>query len=163
MAKVILICGKICSGKTTYAKNLVKETNAVILSVDEITLALFGQHLGEKHDEIVEKTEKFLLKKSIEILSIGVNVILDWGFWSRKGRKKITKYFADFGIKIEWHYVDVDDETWQKNVNKRNNNINNMENFYYIDDNIAKKFWDLFEEPLRNEMDFWHKNDWANC
>lgn len=29
---------------------------AVLLSVDEITLALFGQHIGERHDEIVEKT-----------------------------------------------------------------------------------------------------------
>lgn len=84
MAKVILICGKICSGKTTYAKNIMDKTNAVILSVDEITLALFGQHLGEKHDEITEKTEKYLLKKAVEIISIGVNVIFDWGFWTHK-------------------------------------------------------------------------------
>ena len=56
MPKVILICGKICCGKTTYAKKLVKEQNTVLLSCDEITLALFGQYIGEKHDEIVEKT-----------------------------------------------------------------------------------------------------------
>ena len=55
MVKVILICGKICSGKTTYTKRLMKSNKAVLLSVDEIMLALFGQHIGEKHDEMCEK------------------------------------------------------------------------------------------------------------
>lgn len=40
MAQVIMTCGKICSGKSTYAQKLSKKYNAVILSVDEITLSL---------------------------------------------------------------------------------------------------------------------------
>ena len=40
MPKVIMTCGKICSGKSTYAQKLRLEYSAVILSVDEITLAL---------------------------------------------------------------------------------------------------------------------------
>ena len=68
MAKVILICGKICCGKTTYSQKLCSENNAVLLSVDEITLALFGQHCGDKHDEYVERTEKYLLSKSLELI-----------------------------------------------------------------------------------------------
>ena len=46
MGKAILICGKICSGKSTYAARLKKETNAVLLSVDEIMLDLFGLYDG---------------------------------------------------------------------------------------------------------------------
>ena len=38
MAKVILICGKICSGKTYYARQLRDQYNAVILSTDEGTV-----------------------------------------------------------------------------------------------------------------------------
>jgi predicted kinase len=158
LAKVILICGKICSGKTTYAKDIMDKTNAVILSVDEITLALFGQHLGEKHDEITEKTEKYLLKKTVEIISKGVNVILDWGFWTYKYRKFITNYFKELNINIEWHYVDIDKETWHKNVEKRNKDTeNNLENAYFIDDNLAKKFWNIFEEPQKEEINIWIK------
>jgi len=159
LAKVILICGKICSGKTTYAKNIMDKTNAVILSVDEITLALFGQHLGEKHDEITEKTEKYLLKKAVEIISIGVNVIFDWGFWTHKKREFITDYFKGLNINIEWHYVDVDKETWYKNVQKRNKDIeNNIEDAYFIDDNLAEKFWNIFEEPKKEEINIWYEN-----
>ena len=41
MSKVIMTCGMICCGKSTYAKKLQAEQNAVILSVDDITLTLF--------------------------------------------------------------------------------------------------------------------------
>ena len=75
MAKVFLICGKICCGKTTYAQKLYNENNAVLLSVDEITLALFGQHCGDKHDEYVERTEKYLLNKSMEVINKDINVV----------------------------------------------------------------------------------------
>lgn len=34
MAKVIAICGKICSGKTWYARQLREQEQAVILSCD---------------------------------------------------------------------------------------------------------------------------------
>lgn len=48
MPKVHLMCGKICSGKTTFAQKLRKEIKGVVLSVDEITLSLLGQDAGEK-------------------------------------------------------------------------------------------------------------------
>jgi uncharacterized protein YbbK (DUF523 family)/predicted kinase len=160
MNKVILICGKICAGKTTYAKRIANDINAVILSVDEITLTLFGQYIGDKHDEMVEKTEKYLLKKTVELVSKGIDVILDWGFWMYKERQFVTKYFTDLKIKVEWHYVKVDNVNWQKYLSKRNCKIkNNMENFYFIDNAIAEKFWNIFEEPQPDEIDIWYDNN----
>jgi len=53
----------------------------------------------------------------------------------------------------------VDKETWNKNVQKRNKNIeNNIENAYFIDDNLAHKFWNIFEEPQKEEINIWYKN-----
>jgi predicted kinase len=158
MNKVILICGKICSGKTMYANKIANDINAVVLSVDEITLALFGQHIGTKHDEMVERAEKYLYKKAIEIISKGVNVILDWGFWVHDDRQFATKYFNDLGIKVEWHYVDVDNIIWKNNISKRNNSINKEDSFYFIDENILEKFQKLFEEPQQSEIDVWYRN-----
>ncbi len=36
MAKIFLICGKICSGKSTYAEQMRIQNHAALLSVDEI-------------------------------------------------------------------------------------------------------------------------------
>ena len=162
MANVILICGKICSGKTTYAKRLITENSAVLLSVDEITLALFGQQIGEKHDEMVEKTQIYLFQKATEIIRTGINVIFDWGFWTIEERQYATKFFKVKRISVEWHYIDVCDDVWQKNLNQRNERITNgQDNFYFIDENIAAKFKRLFEIPNRNEMDVWYENTWT--
>ena len=60
MAKVFLICGKLCSGKSTYAKQLQTAHQAVILSVDEIMLAVFGLYAGEKHDEYAASVRRYL-------------------------------------------------------------------------------------------------------
>lgn len=84
MAKCIMICGRICSGKSTYAMSLWKENDAIILSIDELMLSLFGKDVGEQHDAYVAKTEKYLLEKSLQIIEVGVNVIFDWGFWTKE-------------------------------------------------------------------------------
>lgn len=87
MAKVFMVCGRLCSGKSTYAERLRKEHRAVILSVDEITLALFGQDAGEKHDDYARRARKYLYGKSLEILEMDINVILDWGFHTKQERE----------------------------------------------------------------------------
>ena len=154
MAKVFLICGKICCGKTTYAQKLCKEKNAVLLSVDEITLALFGQHCGDKHDEYVERTEKYLLNKSLELIQNDINVVLDWGFWTNAERKSVKEFYKSLGIECELHYIGINDETWKYRLNKRNIAVlAEKTNAYYVDDNLAVKFASIFEVPGEEEID----------
>jgi len=160
MAKVILICGKICSGKTTYARQFMQGRKAVLLSVDEIMLALFGQDAGEKHDEMVVKTKTYLFQKAVELIATGVNVIFDWGFWTKKERQLTTNYFQDKRIPIEWHSIDISDQIWRQNLKLRNEGIlNGQDGAYYVDDDIAGKFSHMFEIPNRDEIDVWHENN----
>ena len=113
MPKVYLICGKICSGKSTYAEQLRIQNNAVLLSTDEITLALFGQHCGDKHDDYVERTQNYLFNKSLELIEVGINVILDWGFWLKEERDYAREFYNSRNIECEFHYIDISNETWQ--------------------------------------------------
>ena len=153
---VYLICGKICAGKTTYAHMLAAGKRAVVLSTDEITLAIFGQHLGEKHDEVVAKVQNYLLEKSLEILKTDINVILDWGFWTREKRDSIRDYYASHGVQAEFHYIDVSCDTWKDNIAKRNSEVlEGNTSAYYVDSNLADKFARIFEEPARSEIDVW--------
>lgn len=156
MAKVVMTCGKICSGKTTYAEKLRVKYNAIILSVDEIMLALFDQNVGEKHDNYVERTEKYLFNKSLDIINIGVNVILDWGFWTESERNYAKEFYGSQNIDYEFHYIDVSDENWRIRLDKRNREIAEGEiDAYYVDDNLAAKFNSIFECPKKEEIDVW--------
>lgn len=154
MTKVFLICGKICCGKTTYANKICAENNAVLLSVDEITLALFGQHCGDKHNEYVERTQKYLFNKSLELIEVGINVILDWGFWMKEERDFAREFYNSRNIECEFHYINISDETWQARLKKRNSEVlSEITSAYYIDDNLAEKFASIFEVPSKDEKD----------
>ena len=158
MAKVILICGKICSGKSTYAEQLRVQNNAVVLSTDEITLALFGQHCGDKHDDYVERTQNYLSYKSLELVEVEINVILDWGFWMKEERDYAREFYNSRNIECEFHYINISDETWKARLNKRNSAILAKEtNAYFIEDNLAEKFASIFEEPSEDEIDVIYK------
>ena len=158
MAKVILICGKICSGKSTYAEQLRVQNNAVVLSTDEITLALFGQHCGDKHDDYVERTQNYLFYKSLELVEVEINVILDWGFWMKEERDYAREFYNSRNIECEFHYINISDETWKARLNKRNSAILAKEtNAYFIEDNLAEKFASIFEEPSEDEIDVIYK------
>ena len=156
MAKVYLICGKICCGKSTYAKRLAAGENAVILSVDEIMLALFGLYAGEKHDEYAAGARGYLLEKSLELIGANVSVILDWGFWTAGGRDEAREFYGKRNIQCEWHYLDISDETWRARVSRRNRAVlAGQTAAYLVDDALAAKFESLFEPPAREEMDVW--------
>ena len=153
MAKVILICGKICSGKSTYAEQLRVQNNAVLLSTDEITLALFGQHCGDKHDDYVERTQNYLFNKSLELIEVGINVILDWGFWLKEERDYAREFYNSRNIECDFHYIDISDETWKARLKKRNSEVlAETTSAYYIDDNLAAKFASIFEVPNTDEI-----------
>lgn len=158
MSKIIAICGKICSGKTFYANQIKKKEKAIILSCDEVTSILFDNNLGENHDAMASRIWKYLLKKSVELINLNCNVILDWGFWSKKDREFIVNYYKFHNIACEWHFIDVNDETWNKNIQERNNNGLNGTNLsdYYLDEGLMKKLLSKWEKPTREEIDVWY-------
>ena len=148
MAKVIMICGKLCSGKTTYARSLMEDGNAALLSIDEIMLAMFGQHCGDMHEEYAARAEKFLLGKSLELIKAGIDVILDWGFWREEQRRRIRGFYDAHGTECRMHIIHIDDAEWKRRIEKRNAEvISGKREAYYVDENLARKFERLFEEP----------------
>ena len=157
MAKIMAICGKVCSGKSYYAKSLREKENAVILSCDDVTMTLFDNDLGDNHDVMVKKVMTHLKDISIKIFNTGTNVILDWGFWSKKDREELTKFYQEKNIPIEWYYICVDDETWEKNITERNKRVEdgNGGSDFHVGEGLKKKVLSRWDEPTKEEIDIW--------
>ncbi|MBR6337065.1 MAG: ATP-binding protein [Ruminococcus sp.] len=154
MPKVIITVGRICSGKSTYCKRLAKEINAVIFSVDELTLTLLGQQAGDKLSEYVEKLEAYFLQKAVQTVHNGVNVIIDIGLWTRGERDEVRAFFKERNIPLELHCIDIDDNEWQRRIDERNADIKaNGRADYFVDEGLAKKAAALFEPIGEDEKD----------
>lgn len=154
---VILVCGKLCSGKTSYCRALLERRRAVALSSDELMTALFHHQEGEKHDELARAAQAYLYQKAVDITRAGCDVLLDWGFWTRAMRREASAFFQARAIPFEWHYIDISDADWRLNIEARNRAVLAQESMdYYVDEGLLQKMLDRFEPPERAEMDVWH-------
>jgi len=155
MGKVIIVCGKICSGKSYYSKSIKNSFNAVIISPDEATYELINNEQGEFYNIFSERLNKYLTKKVGEIAQAGANVIFERGLWTREDRKNIREYYKNNGIECELHYVCVDDETWKQNIAERNKKIDEGKggSDFYLDEGLMKKLESKWEEPSKDEVD----------
>ena len=159
MGKVIIICGKICSGKSYYSNILKEKFNAVIISPDEATYELINNEQGEFYNVFSERLKKYLTRKVGEIAKAGANVIFERGLWSHKDRKEIREYYKNNGIECEIHYVCVDETTWQQNIKERNELVLNGQggSNFYLDEGLMKKLESRWEEPSNDEIDIIYK------
>ena len=155
MATIYLICGKICSGKTYCAGQLAAEKNALILSCDELS-RIIDRNVSidsEKYDLIAKELQSYLLRRAADISNHGVNVILDWGFWTRQDRAAASVFFSEKGCKTEWHYLDISEERLKQNIEKRNSQLTGSD--YFVDEGLLEKCLSRFEVPDKKSVDVW--------
>lgn len=154
MAKVIILCGKIASGKTTYAERLHRQKGAMILSCDDLMLRLFDSCLGDKHDETARRCSLFLYGQAEQLVQIGVDCVLDFGYWTRKEREEAKAYFAKRGIACELHYLKLAEEERIRRLDKRNQRLAGATHrVYRIEGELLKRLDKKFEPPLPDEID----------
>ncbi|MBE6754047.1 MAG: ATP-binding protein [Ruminococcaceae bacterium] len=156
--RIHLLCGRLCCGKSTYARQLAAREKGVILSSDELMLMLELDELlkgcGDVHALMTPKVTAYLFKKAEEIAAAGTDVVIDLGFWQRAERQRISEMLREHGVDFLWHYISVSDEDWKAFIERRNLSGEG----YTIDEGLMEKFLGLFEPPEREEMDVWHEN-----
>ena len=108
MATLHLMVGLPCSGKTTLARRLEREYAALRLTNDEWHVALFGQDAEDpEHDARHRVIESLLWNVASRALTLGTNVILDFGFWAREEREDFRSRAKELGASSEVHFLDV--------------------------------------------------------
>jgi predicted kinase len=124
MGTLHLMVGLPCSGKSTQAKKLEEEYNALVLTLDKWHLLLFGDDtLEEDHDKRHIKIEIIMLDIAYRALNLGIDVILDFGFWGKEERMYYKNKAKELGVNFKIHYMDVPKEELYKRLDKRNNEL----------------------------------------
>jgi predicted kinase len=124
LATLHLTCGLPCAGKTTLAKRLEHETGGLRLTTDEWLKRIFGEALTvEEANKVRENFEARLLDLTIELLERGVDVVLDFGVWSREERETFRARAAAVGARSELHFLDVPVEELVRRLHERNSDL----------------------------------------
>ena len=151
MNKLFILVGIPASGKSTYAKEILKDENTIILSSDVLREELLGDKSCQTNNELVFST---LYKRAKEYLNNGKNVVIDATNINMKDRRRTLSNFQ--GMKIEriaivfatpFEVCYVRDEQRERTVGK----------------NVIDKFVQRFEIPMEYEgfdrVEVWDADD----
>ena len=152
MATLHLMVGLPCSGKTTQAQKLEHELPALRLNLDEWHIRLFGQDAEEpEHDARHSLIETILWNIARRVLELGMNVILDYGFWAREEREEYRLRAKQLGATSEVHYLDVPEDELLRRLRKRNS-LPSQESFL-ISEEAMKPWIAFFQKPTPDELE----------
>ena len=151
MATLILMCGLPGSGKTTVARRLEHERSALRLTPDEWIGPLYGSKLTQAAlDACRDPVEGVQWAIAARALSLGVNVILDFGFWSRVERDDFRARAAAMGADFEICFLDVPRPVLESRLAARNAAL--PADTFHISEAQLEEWWGLFEPPSPDEL-----------
>jgi len=104
------------TGKTTLARRLEEERGALRLTKDEWVKALFGPENPPAASDVIEGR---LVDVALRTLELGVDVVLDFGLWSRDERSAIRQAAADRGALVRLCYLALDLATQRRRLAHR--------------------------------------------
>lgn len=151
-----LIVGNTGSGKTTYSKELKKNNNGIIFSIDKWNKTLF---LADKKPndglewflERIERAELMIMELVIQLENSKTDSILDLGLSKLEHREKFREFAKSNGYELKTHFLDISKETRLERVIKRNNEKGDTFEFEVSRENFDfMESW--FEKPNEKEI-----------
>jgi hypothetical protein len=158
MATAHLLFGYLGSGKTTLAKRLEVEHGAVRFTPDEWMARLFGADppkvtFPERAEAILELLEPLWTR----CLALGLDVVLDYGFWTRKERDEVRALVERIGANACLYRLQCPDDEARRRIDARNRA--DHPSLY-----IAPATYDALRhrfEPLYDDEPCFEADDWT--
>ena len=124
---------------------------AIRLTPDEWHVNLFGHDIADpEHDKRHYLIEDMLWQIAARALSLGTNIILDFGFWAKEERDDYRARAMKVGARSEIVFMDVEEEELMKRVKLRNEYLTNT--IHYILEELMISSFRIFQKPDADEL-----------
>lgn len=142
MSRVVLMCGPAGSGKSTVARKLQSE-GFTRLSIDEEAWSR-GYRMHPLPEEIARDVEDDLQRQLVCLVKDGLNVVLDYSFWSRAKRSEYRNLLEPLGVIPETFYLATPRNIVLDRVRARDGIVPNE---VKLSEETASDYYDGLEPP----------------
>ncbi len=142
-----LVCGLPGSGKTTLALRLEREEPALRLCPDEWMMRIVGDGYADKERAVVDAIQ---FELAVRALDLGLNVVLESGFWKRADRDQARAEAARVGARCRLHLLDPPLAELKRRVVARNADL--PADTFAIEPEDLDLWSTWFERPTPEEM-----------
>ena len=150
MPTVYFLCGMATAGKTTLAKQIEAEHNAVRFTLDQRMIEKTDLTIHDDEYGRLVGIEKMLIwDEALPILASGRDVVLDWSLWSKSARAEWSTRATDAGYDYLITYLEVPLEELKRRVVIRNRNKGEF--VHEVEPEEIERFWHIFEPPTAAE------------
>jgi predicted kinase len=145
-----LMVGLPGSGKTAKATEIEAECGALRLTPDEWILALYGAELDRRRrDAARAPVEALQWQVATRALSLGCDVVLDWGFWSRAERATYQREAELLGASVRTVFLDAaPEELWARISRRDESKVGTLQ----ITRSELEEWSNNFERPTEEEL-----------
>ena len=147
MAKLFLMVGLPGSGKTTLAKKIEQDESALRLTPDEWIAMLSIDPYARAARTQIESLQWIVAARALEL---GLNVILDFGFWSRQERDDFRARALALRACVEVRFLDVTREDLCARLAVRR--ADESPTAFPVSDAQLEEYFALFEPPSSEEL-----------
>lgn len=150
---LIILCGKIGAGKTTFARKL-EAQGIERLSIDEKVFekleAFRNPDDNYRVDEsMLRDTEKEVfaenLKLAAKFIREGRSVVFEYGFWRKSARDQYRKFAVEFGAEFILYFLDIELGEQIRRIELRNQG--DLTGTHFISRQDIEYFNGIFEPP----------------
>jgi predicted kinase len=150
---MVLIVGLPGAGKTSLARRLEVERDAIRLTPDEWMGALFGVSEVEQRRWVLES--QLLWSVAARVLTLGVDVILDYGCWAEEERELFRNRARELGALAEIVVLDLPlDLLWQR-LEAREGTA--MAGTFTISREDLEEYAGIYQAPKHAELARWDR------
>ncbi|KAF0095188.1 MAG: cell division protein ZipA [Puniceicoccaceae bacterium 5H] len=148
---LVFFCGKMGAGKSTLARKLSQELNAILLSEDAWLSALYPGEIRAFEDYLQYSSRlKPLLKTHVRaILRSGTSVVMDFPANTRKQRAWFKEICLNEEIPHRMIYLNIADETCLQQIAKRRET--HPERTRFDTEDVFRQVTKFFEPPSAEE------------
>jgi predicted kinase len=124
-AKLIFLCGKMAAGKSTLARTLALQENAVLLTQDELLDRLFPNEITDIPEFVKysSRLKEALAPHISSLLSKGICVVLDFPGNTKAQRAWFRQLFEGANAEHELHFVDASDALCKRQLKNRSKGL----------------------------------------